>query len=124
VAAVVAREVAEQEAVDDEAQQRRDAALHPAARGGVDDAGERPQQDVVGVVDELARAPVASLAPTLGGRRGIGRRVAGDAVARGARRAAEVVEREEREAGGHQQAQRDGEDPQRTFEHGSRVRRA
>ena len=115
-------EVGEQEAVEEQAQQGGHAALHPAARRVGDNAGERPEEDVVGVVDELARAAAALLARALGGGGRVGRVDAGDAVALLRRRAAEVIDGEQQEAHRDEEAQDDRDDAQWTFQHGSKVR--
>ena len=54
----------------------------------------------------------------LAGGRGVRRGVAGDAVLGVLRGAADVLEGEQREADRHEQAEHDGEQTQRTFEHG------
>jgi hypothetical protein len=66
---------------------------------------------------------VAALALTLAGGRGAGRREASrDALLGLLRRAADVLERVQGEAGHDEQAEGDGQPTEGAFEHGSKVR--
>ena len=71
-----AGEEGQQEAEDQQGEERRHGALHPAAARLRRDAREGPQQDVVRVVDVLARRAVALLAGALPGRGRVGLLVA------------------------------------------------
>jgi hypothetical protein len=117
-----ARDEAEQKAVDKQPEERWHTVLHPAAVGVRGDPGERLEEHVVDVVDRLVQLAVALLAGTLARGRGADRGRAVDLALRVRRRAIDVLQREEHEAGRDEQAEDDCEVSDGPLEHGSKVR--